>query len=186
MINNFLSRKIGESLTLLLPFLPMVLLLTGILMPARDVMADNKEAIFGNHNLKGAYVFYADGILEDENGGYLRAIWESGKFVADGNGNFTEGVEYSSLLSSSDPAVIDQPFTFTGTYEINPDGTGKSHVVVVVNDQLTIEKDLWFIIHSVDKDGIAHGFVGGHADADLGGQHGNAQTHIGYRMTTNE
>lgn len=138
---------------------------------------------FGNHSLQGAYAFYADGVVEDESSGYLRGIWEIGRFNADGQGNWTGGVEYSSLLSSSDPEVVDQNFTFEGTYEIFPDGSGKGHVTVFINPEFSIEKDLWFMIHSVAGDGIANGFFGGHVDADLGGGvHGNSRTHVGWRM----
>ena len=163
-----------------------IVLAVGIMGPTIQAQADsNTKMQYGNHNLKGTYAFYADGVVEDEDG-YVRAIWETGRFDADGKGNLTNGIEYSSLLSSSDPNVIDQPFTFTGTYEVYSDGTAKSHVTVVVNPQLTIEKDLWFVIHSIGKDGIANGFAGGHADADLGDSHGNSQTHVGWRMNLSE
>ncbi|MDX1429384.1 MAG: hypothetical protein R3282_03805 [Rhodothermales bacterium] len=154
--------------------------LAGLAVAAKANDADNSG--FGNHNLRGAYEFHADGVIEDGNG-YIRGTWEVGRFDSDGEGNWTNGVEYSSLLSSSDETVINQFFTFHGTYEINPDGTGTAHVTVVVNPDLTIEKDLWFVIHSVGMDGIANGFAGGHADADLGdGVHGNSRTHVGWRM----
>ena len=137
----------------------------------------------GNHTLKGTYAFQADGAVENEGSGYVRGMWEVGRFEADGKGNMTSGVEYSSLLSGSDPNVINQAFSFSGTYQVNPDGTAKAHVSVIVNPQLTIEKDLWFVVHSVGKDGIADGFVGGHADADLtGGVHGNSRSHVGWRI----
>jgi hypothetical protein len=143
---------------------------------------DDRRA-FGNHNLRGAYEFHADGVVEVD-GVPTRGIWEVGRFEADGRGNMTNGVEYSSLLSSDDENIIDVPFTFTGTYHINPDGTAKSHVSVFIPAAgITIEKTLWFVVFDVDKHGIAHGFAGGHADADLGeGVHGNARTHVGRRM----
>jgi hypothetical protein len=60
-------------------------------------------------------------------------------------------------------------------------------VTVIVNPDLTIEKDLWFVLHSVGKNRIANGFAVGHADADLGtGVHGNSQTHVGWRMDLSE
>jgi hypothetical protein len=38
-------------------------------------------------------------------------------------------------------------------------------------------------VHSVGKNGIANGFDGGHAMADLGnGVHGDARSHVGHRM----
>jgi len=165
------------------PVLVIALTVVGLLRTTSQAQANSvSKNNFGNHNLNGTYAFSADGVIDAEGGGYVRGMWEVGRFEADGAGNMMNGVEYSSLLSSSDPSVIDQPYSFSGTYQINPDGTAKAHVTVVVNPELTIEKDLWFIIHSVGKDGIANGFVGGHADADLGGPHGNSQTHQGYRM----
>lgn len=136
---------------------------------------------FGNHTLNGAYEFQADGVVE-VNGVPTRGFWEVGRFNADGNGNITDGVEYSSMLSG-DEAVIDQHFTFSGTYTVNPDGTATGEVTVVVAPGVEIKKKLWLIVHSVGKDGIATGFDGGHADADLGdGVHGNARSHVGHRM----
>ena len=137
---------------------------------------------FGNHTLNGAYEFHADGVVE-VNGVPTSGIWEVGRFNADGKGNITDGVEYSSLLSSSDEATIDQSFTFSGTYTVNPDGTATGEVTVVVAPGVEITKKLWLIIHSVGKNGIANGFDGGHAHADLGnGVHGNARSHVGHRI----
>ena len=161
------------------------LAVTALAIFAARAQGDGKKG-FGNHTLQGTYMFHADGVVENETGGYIRGMWEVGRFEADGKGNITNGVEYSSLVSSSDPDVIDQLFTFTGTYQVNLDGTAKAHVTVIVNPQLTIEKDLWFVIHSVGKDGIANGFAGGHADADLGPEHGNSQTHVGWRIDLSE
>ena len=138
----------------------------------------------GNHSLNGSYEFSADGVIE-VNGVPTRGYWETGRFDADGQGNITNGVEYSSLLSSSDEALIDLPFTFSGTYIVNPDGTAKATVAVVLPNGVVINKSLWFVLHSVGKSGIANGFAGGHADADLdGGVHGNTRTHYGWRIIT--
>ncbi len=49
---------------------------------------------FGNHSLNGLYEFHADGVAE-VNGSPTRGIWEVGRFRADGEGNITDGVEYS-------------------------------------------------------------------------------------------
>ena len=137
---------------------------------------------FGNHNLKGLYEFRADGVVESD-GVPTRGFWEVGMFEADGQGNITNGKEYSSMLSSSDENVIDRPFTFEGTYTVHPDGIATGQVTVVVAPGVEIEKKLWLIIHSVGKDQIAMGFDGGHADAHLGdGVHGNALTHVGHRI----
>jgi hypothetical protein len=169
----------------LLAFLVSITLVVAALAGfATRAQADSNKG-FGNHNLQGTYMFHADGVVEHD--GYVRAMWEVGRFEADGKGNIINGVEHSSLLSSSDPDKINQPFTFTGTYQVNPDGTAKGHVTVIVGPQLTIEKDLWLVIHSVGKDGIANGFAGGHADAEIGGgEHGNSQSHVGWRVELSE
>lgn len=171
----------------LLAFLLSIALVVAVLAGfAIQVKADSKSGL-GNHSLQGTYMFQADGVVENESGGFIRGMWEVGRFEADGNGNMTNGVEYSTLLSSSDADVIDQSFTFSGTYQVNPDGTAKAHVTVIVNPELTIEKDLWFVIHSVGKDGIANGFGGGHADANLGGGvHGDSLTHVGWRIVSSK
>lgn len=140
----------------------------------------------GNHSLQGSYEFHADGVIEID-GEPTRGIWEVGRFDADGKGNITNGVEYSSLLSSSDETIIDQNFTFEGTYTINADGIGKATVSVTLPNGFVIEKSLWLVLHSVGKNGIANGFAGGHADADLGeGVHGNSRTHVGWRINTSK
>lgn len=134
----------------------------------------------GNHSLNGVYEFHADGVVE-VNGEPTRGFWEAGRFEADGKGNMLGGVEYSSMLSS-DESVIDTPFTFTGTYTIRPNGTATADVTVQIPGG-TIQKRLWFVIHSVGPDGVADGFAGGHSHADLGdGVHGNARVHEGNRI----
>ena len=140
------------------------------------------SAAFGNHTLQGMYEFHADGVVEVD-GVPTRGFWEVGTFEADGNGNIINGKEYSSLLSSHDEEVIDSFFTFEGTYSVHPDGTATGEVTVLVAPGVEIQKKLWLILHSVGKEGIANGFDGGHADADLGdGVHGNARSHVGHRM----
>lgn len=135
---------------------------------------------FGNHSLDGVYEFHADGVVEVD-GQPTRGFWEVGRFEADGRGNMLNGVEYSSMLGSGED-VIDQNFTFAGTYEVRPDGTATADVTVQIPGG-SIQKKLWFVIHSVGRDGIANGFAGGHADADLGGGvHGNARVHEGNRI----
>ena len=135
----------------------------------------------GNHSLSGVYEFHADGVVE-VNDEPTRGFWEVGRFEADGRGNMLNGVEYSSLLSSSDESLIDQNFTFAGTYQIRPDGTGTADVTVQIPGG-SIQKRLWLVVHSIGPDGIARGFSGGHADADLGGgTHGNARVHEGSRI----
>jgi hypothetical protein len=141
-----------------------------------------QKAGYGNHTLHGLYEFHADGVVEVD-GKPTRGFWEVGRFVADGQGNITNGKEYSSLLSSNDENVIDQAFTFEGTYTVNPDGIATGQVTVDVAPGVQIKKKLWLILHSVGKEGIANGFDGGHAHADLGdGVHGNARSHVGHRV----
>jgi hypothetical protein len=142
----------------------------------------NNDTRFGNHSLKGLYEFHADGVVEVD-GKPTRSFWEVGRFEADGRGRITNGKEYSSLLSGSDEKVIDRAFTFEGTYTVNSDGTSTGEVTVVIAPGVKIKKKLWLIIHSVGKEGIADGFDGGHADADLGGgAHGNSLSHVGHRI----
>jgi hypothetical protein len=144
--------------------------------------SSNKPRSLGNHSLKGVYEFHADGVVE-VNGEPTRGFWEVGRFKADGKGNMTNGIEYSSMLSG-DESVIDQPFTFSGTYTVAPTGVAKADVTVQIPNGPTIQKRLWFVIHSVGPNGIADGFAGGHSDADLGGgTHGNARVHEGNRIT---
>ena len=151
-----------------------------LVMPGAAKRKDSRVAL-GNHSLKGVYEFHADGVVE-VNGEPTRGFWEAGRFEADGKGNMINGVEYSSMLSG-DESVINQPFTFSGTYSIKPDGTATADVVVVIPGGIRIEKRLWFVIHSVGRDRIADGFAGGHSHADLGGgTHGNARVHEGNRI----
>jgi hypothetical protein len=138
-------------------------------------------ATFGNHNLNGLYEFQADGMVE-VNGEPRRGFWEVGRFRADGAGRITGGIEHSSMLSE-DEETIDRPFTFEGTYQVHPTGVATGNVTVVVAPGVEIRKKLWLILHSIGKRGIANGFDGGHAHADLGGgTHGNALTHVGHRV----
>ena len=134
----------------------------------------------GNHTLNGVYEFHADGVVEVD-GKPTRSFWEVGRFEADARGNMRNGVEYSSMLSNEE-SQIDQNFTFSGTYSVRPDGTATADVTVVIPGG-TIQKKLWFVVHSVGRDGIARGFAGGHADADLGNDvHGNSLVHEGNRI----
>ncbi len=140
------------------------------------------RVVLGSHSLCGSYEFHADGVVEVD-GAPTRGFWEAGRFDADCRGNLTNGVEYSSLLSSNAENVIDQNFTFSGTYVVRDDGTAKASVKVVIAPGVVIDKSLWFVLNGIGKDGIANGFAGGHAEADLGnGVHGNTRTHVGSRI----
>jgi hypothetical protein len=146
--------------------------------------SDSHTITLGNHSLCGAYEFHADGVVEID-GVPSRGFWEAGRFDADCEGNITNGVEYSSLLDSNDESVIDQNFTFKGSYVVNNNGTAKASVKVTIAPGVVIEKFLWFVLNSVGKDGIANGFAGGHAEAEIGGGvHGNTRTHVGTRIIT--
>ena len=152
-------------------------------LAAADESGSSKRTI-GNHTLQGTYEFRADGVVEI-NGEPKRGFWEVGRFHTDGRGKIAQGTEYSSLLSSHDEETIDKPFTFTGTYSVRPDGTATGQVAVTIAPGVVINKKLWLIVHSIGKDGIANGFDGGHAMADLGnGMHGNARSHAGHRIRT--
>lgn len=168
------------------PALLALIAAAGVLVVVAVAGAGTHEDVptFGNHNLNGLYEFRADGEVQEDDS-QSRGFWEIGRFRADGAGRISDGVEYSSLLSSSDEEAIDRPFTFDGTYQVNPDGTATGEVTVVIAPGVQIEKKLWLIVHSVGKGGIANGFDGGHAHADLGGgAHGNARSHEGHRMET--
>lgn len=140
---------------------------------------DAKRGI-GNHTFVGRWAFGADGQIENE-GQPGRAFWEAATFTVDGNGHMTGGKEYSNIISD-DPSVIDQAFTFEGTYHVNPDGTGRADVDVRLPNGAVISKAVWFVLSDIE-DGEAHGFVGGHTHAELGEQvDGNAGLHFGRRI----
>jgi len=70
----------------------------------------------------GPYSFHFDGIAFNANGTFLANISAIGQVVADGKGNFTSGsrsITFGNTVSEQ---------TLTGTYTVNPDGTG--HAVV--------------------------------------------------------
>ena len=134
----------------------------------------------GNQSFVGRWAFGADGVIEHD-GKPGRSFWEAATFTVDGNGHMTGGKEFSNLISD-DPAVIDQPFTFEGTYNVNPDGTGRADVDVTLPNGAVISKSVWFVLSDIRK-GEAYGFVGGHTHAELGeAVHGNAGLHFGRRI----
>ena len=67
---------------------------------------------YSDHTLSGPYAFFYKG--NDSSG--FRAV--AGSFVADGNGNITEGVEDSESFLTG----ISSEVTLTGTYTVGPDG----------------------------------------------------------------
>ena len=74
---------------------------------------------FSVRDWHGAYSFHFDGIaLKGINGPLIAHLSAIGHLVADGNGNFTSGTR-----SITDNGAVREE-TFTGTYTVNPDGTG--------------------------------------------------------------
>ncbi|MFN2388619.1 MAG: hypothetical protein ABR575_03295 [Actinomycetota bacterium] len=149
----------------------------GVVVPATG--SQGRRPI-GNHTFQGRYTFAADGVLEQD-GTPGRGFWELGSFKADGNGNMSGGVEYSNLLTD-DEAQVNVPFTFTGTYTVNPDATGSAQVEVVIPGGPTLNKTVWFVLHDIE-DGVAHGFWFAHGPAQLGnGLEGRAGVHHAARV----
>jgi hypothetical protein len=118
-----------------------------------------------NSSFVGRWSFGADGVIERD-GTPGRGFFEVGVFHVDGKGKMTGGVEYSNLLTDDD-AVVDQPFTFEGTYDVRPNGTGRARVAVTLPNGAVINKTLWFVLNDFKK-GEAHGMYGGHLHAELG------------------
>jgi len=134
----------------------------------------------GDHSFTGTWSFGAEGALEQD-GEPGRGFWEIGRFTVDGEGHMTGGVEYSDLLGTDD-SVVDQPFTFEGTYTVHPDATGKATVDVTLPNGVVIQKTVWFVLNDIRK-GEAHGMLGGHLHAELGEHlHGRAGLHEAQRI----
>jgi hypothetical protein len=77
---------------------------------------------FTVHDWNGPYSFHFDGQAFNSGGAFVADIAAIGQVVADGNGNFTSGsrsITFGNTISEQ---------TLTGTYTVNPDGTG--HAVV--------------------------------------------------------
>lgn len=76
---------------------------------------------FSLRDWNGAYSFHFDGIaLNGINGPLIAHLSAIGHLVADGNGKFTSGTR-----SITDNGAVREE-TFTGTYTVNPDGTGNA------------------------------------------------------------
>lgn len=80
--------------------------------------------VFSNASLSGPYVFSFSG---NDPGG---PVYRAGRFVADGNGNITEGV---SDVQHAGGASAQE--SFTGTYAIQPDGRGTLALTVEGSQQ---------------------------------------------------
>ena len=96
--------------------MPLSILRTVIVFLAAVVLGQSQSQPYNLTSLNGAYAFDIAGSAYDLNG-YPDLIFEMGMLTADGAGNLT-GNGTLSLNGS----IIRR--TFTGTYTINPDGTG--------------------------------------------------------------
>ena len=76
---------------------------------------------FTNRDFSGDYAFHLDGVLTKSPTSVVTAYDSGvGRFTADGAGTITNGTR----SVSANGVVFDE--TFTCTYNINPDGTGKA------------------------------------------------------------
>jgi hypothetical protein len=75
---------------------------------------------FTNRDFKGDYAFHLDGVLTSP--GPVVTAYDAavGRFTADGEGNITQGTR----SVSANGTIVEE--TFTCTYNVNPDGTGKA------------------------------------------------------------
>ena len=81
---------------------------------------------FSNADLKGDYSFFLDGFLTAD--GQLVPVAASGQVEADGDGNFTNAVRILNVGG----VVFRQEAS--GTYTVNPNGTGSAELTVVTVD----------------------------------------------------
>jgi hypothetical protein len=77
---------------------------------------------FSVRDWKGAYSFHFEGVALDANGTVISNLCAVGYLVADGKGNFISGTR-----SITDNTAVTEE-TLTGTYTVNPDGTGNAVV----------------------------------------------------------
>ena len=89
-----------------------------------DSSEDDTPSKFGLQALKGDYGFMLEGVAIDSMDNTLVPAVAIGRFSADGQGNLVSGVR--TLNTGGD--VQDE--IFTGTYTVNPDGTGKVTIYV--------------------------------------------------------
>ena len=170
------ARRLGRCIGLTLAVTAAVLGAFLALSPADSAA---KRGI-GNHSFSGNWSFGADGVIEQD-GEAIRGFWEFGRFTVDGKGKMTGGVEYSDLLGS-DESVVNQPFTFEGTYTVRPDATGTAKVDVTLPNGAVIQKSVWFVLSDF-KGGEARGFKGGHLHAELSERlTGRAGLHVGHKV----
>jgi hypothetical protein len=85
---------------------------------------------FSLRDWHGAYSFHFDGVaLRGDTGALIAYLSAIGQLVADGSGNFTSGTR-----SITDNTTVRNE-TFTGTYTVNPDGTGHAVLTIVSTAQ---------------------------------------------------
>jgi hypothetical protein len=77
---------------------------------------------FSVRDWKGAYSFHFQGVALAANGTVISNLCAIGTLVADGKGNFVSGTR-----SITDSTRVSEE-TLTGTYTVNPDGTGTAVV----------------------------------------------------------
>jgi mannose-6-phosphate isomerase-like protein (cupin superfamily) len=76
---------------------------------------------FTNHDFKGDYVFRLNGVLTSPTASVVTAYDAAiGRFTSDGAGNITQGIR----SVSANGTIAEE--TFTCTYNVNPDGTGRA------------------------------------------------------------
>lgn len=78
---------------------------------------------FTNRDFNGDYAFHLDGVLTSSSGAPVVTAYDAavGRLTADGTGTITKGTR----SVSANGVVFEE--TFTCTYNINPDGTGKAN-----------------------------------------------------------
>ena len=79
----------------------------------------NAQVGLSNASLTGAYGFSFSGF--ENNGRYIVAV---GRLVFDGNGTITGGIE-----RRTETGGLETEFALSGTYAVNPDGTGTISMV---------------------------------------------------------
>jgi hypothetical protein len=86
-------------------------------------------ADFDPHDWRGAYSFHFDGVaINSTSRAFVANLAAIGRFDADSAGNFSNGTR--SLTFGT--AILEQ--TFTGTYTVNPDGTGHAKLTFQPNN----------------------------------------------------
>lgn len=85
---------------------------------------EERQTSFSNHSIHGAYGFVVDGVVINQNTAANTHAVSIGRFIADGEGNISDGVR--TLNSGGDV----QNQTFTGTYTVYSNGTGSVRIQV--------------------------------------------------------